>query len=96
MPILAKFEKQPADEQDYDISFVDWLAALSDTAPGPNSVLATADPGITLSDVSLRDGVVKVWLSGGSDGTTYKVTVTLTTVNGRIKQVEIKVKVKES
>ena len=96
MSILERFTKQPADRQDYDISFVDWLAALGDTAL---SVVVTTDAGITQSSPAvLFGGLVKVWLSGGLDGQTYKVTITLTTAStpGRIKQVEITVKVKES
>jgi len=44
---------------------------------------------------NLVAGVAKVWLSGGTTGTTYKITATLTTTGGRIKQHEILVKVKE-
>ena len=96
MAVLATFLKQPADEQDYDVSFVDWLAALSDSAPGPLGLSVTCEAGIALGDTELLNGVAKVWLSGGLDGATYKVSVTLQTLNGRTKQVEIKVKVKES
>lgn len=95
MAILAKFEKQPADTQDYDISFVDWLAGLNDTA---SSVIVTTDTGITQSSpATVNGGVVKVWLSGGTSGTSYKVTATLTTANTppRVKQAEIIVKVRE-
>ena len=46
--------------------------------------------------VVLSSGVVKVTLSGGTDGTTYKVTATLTTVSGLKKEAEIKIKVKET
>ena len=61
------------------------------------SHVATVDTGITQSTPSsVTNGVAKVWLSGGLHGKTYKVTVTLTTVGGRIKQVEILIKVKET
>jgi hypothetical protein len=95
MPILAKFEKQPADVQDFDIDFTEWLAGMSDTAPGPTGVVVVATTGITITATSLLNGVVKVWMSGGADGVTYKVTVTVTTVGGRVKQAEFNVKVKE-
>jgi hypothetical protein len=93
---LEKFEKQPADVQDYDISYVDWLADLSDTA---SSVLVTTDTGITQpTAATVALGIVKIWLSGGTSGVTYKVTCTLTTASSpaRVKQVEILVKVKET
>lgn len=92
MAILEKFEKQPADVQDFDISYVDWLADMADTAV---SSVVTTDPGIVLDSHSLTNGVVKVWLSGGTSGVSYKVTATLTTTAGRVKQSEIVVKVRE-
>ncbi len=92
MPILAKFEKQPADIQDFDISFVAWLAGYADTGV---SQVTTVETGITLETSMLSSGVVKVWLSGGTDGSKYQVTTTLTTAGGRVKQAEIVIKVKE-
>ena len=93
MAIIGRFTKQPSESQDYDISFVDWLTALSDTAA---SFTATAEAGITLGATSLTAGVVKVWLSGGAAGTNYKITVRLTTAGGRIKEDEIVIRVKEA
>jgi hypothetical protein len=92
MTVLTTFEKQPVEVQDYDISFVSWLASLSDTII---SASATVDTGITLISCSHTAGVVKVWLSGGSDGTTYTAVVLVTTAGGRVKQVEIQIKVKD-
>lgn len=90
---LARFIKQPADMQDYDIDFSEWLAGFADTGI---SHVVEVEAGITLVANSLVAGVVKVWLSGGSDGSIYKVTATLTTTGGRIKQAEITVRVKET
>jgi hypothetical protein len=39
--------------------------------------------------------VVKVILSGGTDGEAYKVTVRLTTSAGLVKEVDFQVKIKE-
>ena len=93
MAILGKVVKQPVEVQDYDISFVDWLAALSDTA---STHTVTAETGITVDSSTLTAGVVKVWLSGGTDGTTYKVTAQIVTAGGRTKEDEIKIKVRET
>ena len=93
MAILGKFYKQPGESQDYDISFIDWLAALADTA---QSIAVTVDTGITLGATQLSEGVVKVWLSGGTHGTKYKVTVSITTAAGRVKEDEIVIAVKET
>lgn len=93
MTTLARFNKQPADIQDYDIDFNEWLTGFSDTGA---SHTVTVDTGITKVSSTLIAGVVKVWLSGGVDGNNYKVTATLTTTGGRIKQAEITIKVKET
>lgn len=95
MTILAKFEKQPDDVQDFDIDFSEWLTGMADTAPGPTGADVTVDTGLTILASALNDGVVKVWTSGGTDGVTYKITATVTTAGGRVKQAEIRVKVKE-
>jgi hypothetical protein len=96
MSILAKYTKQPADVQDYDISYVDWLAALNTTA---GSVVVETTTGVTQPQVAtVTAGVVNVWIAGGTDGQAYKVTCTLTTTDtpARVKQVEIVIKVKET
>lgn len=92
MAILSTFEKQPSEIQDYDIDFSEWLAAFPDTA---TDYTVTVDAGITKGDTSMTGGVVKVWLSDGTSGTTYKVAAKITTAGGRVKEDEIKIKVKE-
>ena len=92
MAILAVFDKQPADVQDYDVSFASWLTNLTDTGA---SIVVAASPGITLVSSALSAGVVKVWLSGGTDKNVYTITINLTSTGGRVKQVEFQVKVKD-
>lgn len=90
---LATFEKQPAEVQDYDIDFAtSYLADLADTAV---SHTVAFDPGIEVPLTTMSDGVVKVWVSGGTSGQKYKITATITTVGGRVREGEILVKVKE-
>ena len=90
--VLETFEKQPNDVQDYDINYTRYLRGLSDT---PQSFEVVAPSGITLMASSLTGNVVKVWLSGGTAGTKYKITVRLTTTGGRVKEAEITIHVKE-
>lgn len=92
MAILQRYEKQPAEVQDYDIDFSAYLTFHADTAV---SHVVIVDPGITLMSSTLNAGVVKVWLSGGASKTSYKVTARLTTTGGRVKEAEIVVRVKE-
>ena len=89
---LPKKTKQPNDILDYDVRYSRWLASDDEL----QSKTITADEGITIDSSVIVDGeFVKVWLSGGTDGETYKVTVLAVTVNGRSKEKEFRIKVKE-
>ncbi|CAB4197157.1 hypothetical protein UFOVP1304_31 [uncultured Caudovirales phage] len=92
MGVLGKFSKQPIEVQDYDIDFNDYLTSQSDTA---TSFVVSAETGVTIASSSLAAGVVKVFVSGGVDGSQYKISATVTTTGGRIKQADILIKVKE-
>jgi hypothetical protein len=91
--ILAEFPKQPAEVMDYDVSFVDYLAILNDTVDG---VTVSAEEGIALVEHSVSSGVVKVWAGEGTSLTKYKFTIRMTTAGGRVKEVEIVVRVKDT
>lgn len=91
--ILETYEKQPAEVQDYDIDFNPYLEGMGlDTAL--NHVVE-APAGITIVNSILESGVVKVFVSGGENGKSYLITVRITTAGGRVREVEIKIKVKE-
>lgn len=84
--------KQPVEVQDYDVDYSQWLT----TGDNVQSATVTVEPaGLTVGAIVINDPRVKVWLSGGMNGVTYKVTVTATTADGRVKQDEFKVKVKD-
>lgn len=97
MAILGTFIMQPADEWDYDIRYDKWLTpsdGLSDTV-APE---VTVEPeGLNIEKV-IRDydnKVVKIWLSGGEDGVRYKVEVTVRTREGRTRQDEFFIAVRD-
>jgi hypothetical protein len=92
MALLGKFTKQPLDVQDYDVDYNAWLAAFQDTA---KSATASVDTGIVMPSFTLNNGVVKVWLSGGTTGVSYKVTTVLTTNGGRVKEAEFSVSLRD-
>lgn len=101
--ILGTFYKQPAESLDYDIDFTDFLSdgdTLVSTGnppvPSPLSVVVSPS-GLTLGPtVVINNGkTIKQWLSGGTDGTKYKITLTATSNAGRVKQVEFVVRVKD-
>jgi hypothetical protein len=96
MATLEEFEKQPGERQDYDITFVEYLQSMNEDATDSHTAEVTAATGITVDSYSVLDGVVKVWVSGGTTGQKYKVTATMTTAGGRVKEADITIKVKES
>lgn len=90
--ILRKFEKNPADVKDYDIDYSPWLVE-SDTI---QSVTVVSDiDTLEIKSVFNTTNRVKVWLAGGVDGVIYKVSVTITTEDGRVLQHEFIMKVRD-
>lgn len=90
---FGTYTKQPAEFLDYDLVYGEWL-------PEGDAILSTVvtvEPATDLSvdAVFVSSPVIKLWLSGGANGTTYKLTLTTTTDAGRIKQDEFKLKVKD-
>lgn len=93
MTILATYIKQPNEVQDYDIDFTEYLASMGGDSILSHTVLA--DTGITVDSSLVINNVVKIFLSGGYDHESYNVTARVTTVGGRVREGEIKIKVKE-
>lgn len=80
--ILAKYEKQPAEVKDYDIDYAEWLGPVGDTvATATTTVTCDTEPVPTLlvDSVETSDTLVKLWVSGGTAGARYKITVRMTT-----------------
>jgi hypothetical protein len=93
MAILGTFIQQPNEVLDYDVDYSEWI-------PAGDVVLtatATADPGITLGDTLIDPTglVVKQWVSGGVNGETYKIQVSATTDEGRVKEAEFRIRIRE-
>lgn len=96
--IMEVFKKQPADSYDYDFTYNEWLMGQDwvetvSIQTFPND--ATDVDGLQVSVYNLQGGELKLWISGGKNGVTYKVTLTATTKEHRIKQNEFKLKVKD-
>ena len=88
---MKRFKKQPSDILDYDIDLSEWLSS------GDNVIAAdvTVPSGLTLDHKTVTDDRVKIWLADGVDGTTYKVTTRITTEDGRNKEVDFEIKVRD-
>ena len=86
---------QPNDVNDYDLSFDEWFPA-GDVIT--SVVMSCAPVMVTPPTHAIAPGgrTVKVWVyAGGVHLTTYKITVRAITSDGRAKEVELIVKVKE-
>src|SRR5689334_17355715 len=104
---MKTFTKQPQDVLGYDIDFTQWFAQIPDDylQSATCAVVSSTDgapAGLTIVSIVLVNDttgvarVAKVWLSGGVDGVTYKLELLATTHDGRIKDVDFQMKVKET
>ena len=99
MSVLKKFIKQPVDRLDYDIDYSKWLTD-PDHLVSTNVVIdqgetpEDGDP-LVLEAVVVEPTFIKLWISGGTAGITYKLSCTTTTDKDRVKQDEIKIRVKD-
>jgi hypothetical protein len=97
MAVLGTFTMQPADEWDYDVDYNEWLTPSDGLSDQVAPVVEVTPTGLTVESVT-RDydnKKVKVWLSGGVDGTRYKVEITTKTSEGRVRQDEFYVIVRD-
>ena len=96
--ILAKYEKQPAEVKDYDIDYSDWLIPAEDTIDGITTVVTSetqATPTLEVDYTQNTITVAKLWVSGGTVGTQYKITVFMTSADGRIDESELIFSIKD-
>ncbi len=91
MAFLATITQQPNEKRDYDLDFSEFFPA--------DDVVTAADVSATPAGLTVGYAIqhprVKVWINGGTSGVTYKVTVLAYTNDGRRKEVELRVKVKD-
>lgn len=88
---LGRFTQQSAEVLDYDVDFTEWFSNRTDA---PATFVVTADAGVTVSG-SRGGNVVRVTISGGTNGQRYKVTVRLTTTAGFVKEADFQVRIKD-
>ncbi len=96
--LLGTFNKQPSEVYDYDFDYAEWLTVGDNLESCVVTVFPddSAEPdGLKIETVIVIDPILKIWLKGGKNSTTYKITLTSTTADGRIKEDEIKIKVKD-
>lgn len=99
---LATYSKQPGERKDYDVDYAPWLEhdandSLNDVQATVTVTSGTDDDGATLQveSIEITATIIKLWVSGGVNGVTYKVDLTVKTQFGRIDECELVFKVKE-
>lgn len=97
--ILSRYTKQPVEVKDYDIDYGEWLAPVADDLDVVHTLVeCLSDPDDTSLQVDsapFTATTVKLWISGGTHGARYKVTVTVTTTYERVDQSELIFTVKD-
>ena len=88
---MQQFVKDPQEVLDYQIDWSDWLD--TDTISTSAWVVQT---GITKDSSSNTTTTATVWLSGGTNGSRYVITNTITTSDGRTAERSFIIKVSES
>jgi hypothetical protein len=91
--IIGMAQKQPAEYLDYNVDFTEWMPEDDEIASATVAVVPEGE--LTTDTISIMTPIVKFWAAGGVTGKTYKLTVKITTANGRIKEDELKIRVRE-
>ena len=90
---MSIFYKDPDAVLDFNFDWSDWLdSGASETI---SSRTVTVESGLTKDSDSESDGIVTVWLSGGTAGEQYKVECEITTSATRTDERTIVVRVQE-
>lgn len=84
--------KDPNEVVDYDLSWSDQMTADTDTIA---SSTWTVPSGITKDSASSTTTRTKVWLSGGTTGSTYTLLNRVVTAGGRTFDQSVKLKMKD-
>lgn len=91
MAIIATVQQQPNDIRDYDIDFGEWFP-VGDVVV--DAAVSVKPEGLTVGYAILHPRI-KVWVRGGISGTRYQITVLASTDDGRAKEVEMMVRIKD-
>lgn len=94
MALLGSMVKQPREVLDFDVDYTAPLTARSDTVV--DKLVEASPAGLTIESSTISGGnKIKVVVSGGTDPTTYKVTVLATTSAGLVFEDEVNIVVEE-
>lgn len=87
--------KDPDAKLDFGFNWRDPLSPWLEDDETISSYTLTIPTGLTKVSDSKSDGLVTVWLSGGTDKTWYNVSCRITTSKGRIDERTIQIQIQE-
>lgn len=91
---LGAMPKQPGERLSFSIQYRDSLDEGDEIQQIDSCVVEPAGE-MTATPVLVSETRARVWVEGGVDGASYKVTTTVTTAGGERLQDEVTIKVKE-
>ena len=86
--------KQSGETEDFDVDFSKYLPEDDTITTVELSLDITGE--LELHQYQNQSPIIKVWTRGGVNTTTYKVTVKVGTAQGRVKEQEFRVRIKDS
>jgi hypothetical protein len=89
----AIFTKDPDERLDYEADYSRWLPGTDTIASATAEI---AEGTAVIDAVEPSDAAVRIWVSGGTPGETCRITIRATTVQGRIKEAALRIKIKET
>jgi hypothetical protein len=91
--IIKTFIKQPRERKDYDITYAEWLTPIADTleevTASVEAIEGTSTAALVIESTELAFTSIKLWVSGGTVGCVYKVTLLVQTAGTRTDEVEV-------
>ncbi len=97
--ILERYTKQPSERKDYTTRYDDWLISGDTIFSATATVvcLSTASNTALVVEAPVASArAVTLWVSAGTSGERYKVTVKVTTVGGRVDEYELLFNIKDA
>lgn len=92
--MAEKKSKQPSETLDFDF-VADKRLTDDDSIVNVTASYTGPDTSLVIERITWNATVAKVWLKGGTDGCTYKVTAHIVTANGREIESEFMLQVRD-
>lgn len=93
MTVIVGFEKQPAEVKRQRLEYQYWVMGMTVVDIDVEITPVTVPP-LTVSTI-IKEGEVSLFIGGGVDGEIYTVEMSVELDDGRLREDEVQVRVKE-